>query len=75
MLVSTLQDLENRELLDSGLAPRVGLPKPVPILVAPLLLNIKKNNIKVHHFLFYFIFYAKSRLHCTFSLNYIKKKM
>ena len=41
--------------------PRFGLPKPVPILVAHLLLNIKKN-------------YAKSRLHCVFNLSYINNK-
>jgi hypothetical protein len=49
----------------SGPAPRFGLPKSVEILVAHLLLNIKKTVYKKN--------YAKSRLHCDFSLNYIKK--
>jgi hypothetical protein len=38
----------------AGLAPRVGLPKPIPILVTPLLLNIKIQHKSPK--LFYFIF-------------------
>jgi hypothetical protein len=50
--------------------PRFGLSKPVPILVAHLLINIKKKNIKVQ---FIFFFNAKSMLHCVFQLKLHKK--
>ena len=33
-------------MISSGPAPSFGLPKPVPILVAHLLLNIKKKKKK-----------------------------
>jgi hypothetical protein len=56
------------KILDShrGPAPRFGLLKFVPILVAHLLLNIKKiQKVKKKKN------YKKSKLHCAFNLNYI----
>ena len=49
--------------------PRFGLSKSVPILIAHLLINIKKKNIKVQ----FFFFNAKSMLHCVFQLKLHKK--
>ena len=34
----------------------------------------KSQKVSVLHYFPIFFFYAKSRLHCDFSLNYIKKK-
>ncbi len=53
--------------------PRFGLSKSVPILIAHLLINIKKKNIKVQ-FIYYYFFNAKSMLHCVFQLKLHKKK-
>ena len=51
--------------------PRFGLSKPVPILVAHLLINIKKKNIKVQ----FFFFLIQNQCYIVlFSLNYIKKE-
>ena len=57
-------------------ALRFGLPKLVLSLVVHLLLNIKKKNIKCLLFFSFSFFFlvAKSRLHCDFSLSYLKKK-
>ena len=49
--------------------PRFGLSKPVPILVAHLLINIKKKNIKVQ----FFFFLIKNKCYIVI-LNYIKKE-
>jgi hypothetical protein len=48
-------DLEFSRKSQPGPAPRVGLPKPVPILVSPLLLNIKKQQHKSPSFFFFFM--------------------
>jgi hypothetical protein len=53
--------------LEAGPVLRFGLPKLVLILVAHLLLNIKKS-----FFFFFIINNAKLRLDNAFSLNYIK---
>ena len=57
--------------LETGSVLRFGLPKLVLILVAHLLLNIKKSFFIFFNF-FIIINNAKLRLDNAFSLNYIK---
>ena len=56
--------------------PRFGLYKLVPILIAHLLINIKKKNIKLKsNFFFFFFFLMQNQCYIVFfSLNYIKKE-
>ncbi len=53
-------------------SPWFGLSKPVSILVAHLLINIKKKNIKLKS---NFFFLMQNQCYIVFfSLNYIKKE-